>query len=884
MTDIEMTGAYKIWSGWGGRPENVNGDNSGSYWSSHVNWGFNKWVSGQSTPINTEEWYGMNGAGFDIKDGGAFNYVDNSAGGDFNFDGTRLFSKVQLWYALDDNNPNKGRDDSWVITYLAVANPYISIRRSAKTEVTGDYEMRNLPTDGRTVKSYRIYLIKEGEDGADGAKTLVESKPDGSYDPATLKGTVVSDNLPSGRYKYRFEASYNQGGTVTYPDQAWETPWVRIYGMIQPVITRAEQVTVVEGNELDGKKTFYSFDIAVEAHAPSTTTDNGSELSDLIKSYKVTFPSITGYDFAASIEAKNSDGTEATTSVSGNTMTVTPDKGNNNAMPSLTFKNVIPGDHKFTVDMLAEDGDTEWPADNVTSASETVEMVVPSVKLDNMRASLNQVAADADMTHIALEERMNVRHGHVREHDTEGSSWEKEGKTGKQNNGGYGAHLSRYNRIDAYGDLSTLLVTDGVLTDWDVNIEVVLQDAGAGLDEKYHYTPDASSTINKTANELVISYLPVAMQDKPIADELTIYTDNATAKAQTYHAPAKTIVNYVVTTTYKRKTVTSDVVTATKDESTFTVYNPEKPNDSNVQFGAVTGSFDKPHGIQLEGHSWQKWYNAFNVLDLETGNANGNFAVGFFFTNGTELPVYEPTDPQHKIYPGGHVLDCSINRHNGYTERFYNVFTDAPSATKHFGEMAVDATGYGVDEHGGGGYKSLPLHLGCVYKFDNVTDKPLLKEDFSSFAKLEGVLITTHPIVVKPDGNGVRPTVSLMTSDSKTIPFVAAAKNAKAASRALLAIETPSHVEKGFDGATTDLDEVLGDFNTAFRVFPNPAVDIVTVEASAEIGNVEVVASNGATALKAEIRDTKGQLDVSALPAGLYLLRTDAGTTRLIVK
>lgn len=894
VTDIEMDGRYKIWSGWSGCNTNIGGDNSAAWWTSHANWGFGTLDMSSSHSIETEKWYDMNGAGF-WTNNGYRNGDKTDAGGNFEFDAPHLFSKIQFWYPLngdDVNNTALTNKKSWVITYLAVANPYISIRRSAKTTVTGDYEMRNLPTDGRTVKSYRIYLIKEGENGAADTKKLVKSVSDGSYDPATIKGTVSNTNLATGRYKYRFEASYNQS-TVIYEDQTWESPWVRIYGMIQPVITRAEQVTLVEENELDGKKTFYSFDIAVEAHAPSTTTDNGSELSDLIKSYKVTFPTLTN-DFASSIVATKSDKTEATVTINGNTVTVSPDATNGNAMPSLTFKNVIPGKHEIKVEMLAADGDTEWPTDNVTSASETVEMVVPHTDLTDISV---KIVSGEDVSHMQPSNEgtlmHNVRHGHSVEHKKE-HTWplykkqDEEQKYDTQENGGYGYDLGEANVITASGALTQLMVTDGVLNDWNVTVTLHLMQ-GTSLDKVYTLTGNTTQAyLNADGNEVSIEYLPVVVKQASLKGQFTKALGDKLEKYATdygYDFTYNTIdvpnTNYVVTTTYSRRNTASGDVKAPQP------MNHDIKVDNNTLFPAVNAKFDGDHGVTLHSTAWQQWYDAHNVINItsdevnNTRNENVLRYYGFFLSNGEKPAYYDPTQPEHRIYPGGHVLDCSnkSGEDNGYSSRF-RVLNERPSK-QHFGELTSNVNT---------ACTKIPVLIGNIknVKYD-VNRKKGDENEYKDAAKVEGVLLATYPIAVMPkNATEAIPTVDFAPAKSEqtyaAVPQASPMALADSPITGLVTIEVPSKITGGEGGYTTDIDDVIAEGTGSFRVFPNPAVDVVTVEASAEIGNVEVVASNGATALKAEIRDTKGQLDVSALPAGLYLLRTDAGTTRLIVK
>ena len=68
------------------------------------------------------------------------------------------------------------------------------------------------------------------------------------------------------------------------------------------------------------------------------------------------------------------------------------------------------------------------------------------------------------------------------------------------------------------------------------------------------------------------------------------------------------------------------------------------------------------------------------------------------------------------------------------------------------------------------------------------------------------------------------------------------------------------------------------------RLYPNPASDVVTLSANAEIGLVEIYAANGSLAMVETIHDTCGTINVSALPAGVYLAKVGNIVKRLIVK
>mgnify|MGYP002509769399 FL=1 len=876
-TNIEMNGRYKIWSGWSGCNTKIGDDNSAAWWTSHDNWGFKDLDMSSSHSIETEEWYPMNGAGF-YTNNGAKSSDKTDAGGNFDFDQPHLFSKVQLWYPLngsDINNNAIANGKSYVITYLSVANPYISIRRSAKTTVTGDYELRNLPADGRNVSYYKIELIKEGNEGS----PIQVKEERGSFNAKDIKGTVTNTDLETGRYRYRMYVEFEQS-TVTYEPQSWETPWVRIYGALAPVITRAEQVTEKK-TELGEEKTFYSFDIAVEANAPES-------VADMVGSYTITVPE-TAKAFCTKATATTKAGVETELTISADrTVTLTADAGNGNAMPKVVFKNVIPATHTIKVDMYAKDDDPDWPEDNVSSSSKPVDMVVPHTDLNDVSVTIDP---NEDVTHMQPSNEgtlmHNVRHGHSVEHEKK-HTWPlyKAGETEVQENGGYGYHISEANVITAKGALTQLMVTDGVLNDWDVTVTLNLQQ-GTSLDKVYDLTDNTSQTfLNADGNRVDISYLPVGVKQVSLAGQFTESLGKTLEKYATdygYNFTYNTLdvpnTNYVVTTTYSRRVIESGNVKA-----------PEPMNHAievkNTLFPAVETKFEGNHGVTLHSTAWQQWYDAHNVIEIlsDNGNTDSDGALryyGFFLSNGEKPAYYDPSQPEHKIYPGGHVLDCSnkSGEDNGYSSRF-RVLSERPSK-QHFGELTSN---HNTE------CNKIPVLIGNIknVRYD-INRKNGIPDEYADAAKVEGVLLATYPIAVMPYGaTEAIPTVDFVPAKAEqsyaAMPQASPMALADSPVTGLVTVEVPSKIAGGDGGFTTDIDDIESDGNGSFSVYPNPAVDVVTVEASAEIGDVEVIASSGATVLRSEISDTKGQLDVSALPAGLYLLRTDAGTTRLIVK
>ncbi len=72
--------------------------------------------------------------------------------------------------------------------------------------------------------------------------------------------------------------------------------------------------------------------------------------------------------------------------------------------------------------------------------------------------------------------------------------------------------------------------------------------------------------------------------------------------------------------------------------------------------------------------------------------------------------------------------------------------------------------------------------------------------------------------------------------------------------------------------------------NAGVTIFPNPASDQINVQLSEDIGNyrLEIMSIDGRTMVQRTSRDLRTSLDVSTLPAGIYVLAIDTETDRLV--
>ncbi len=68
------------------------------------------------------------------------------------------------------------------------------------------------------------------------------------------------------------------------------------------------------------------------------------------------------------------------------------------------------------------------------------------------------------------------------------------------------------------------------------------------------------------------------------------------------------------------------------------------------------------------------------------------------------------------------------------------------------------------------------------------------------------------------------------------------------------------------------------------HIFPNPATDVVSINTSADIENVEVMNLTGQVILQDEMNSSSGQLDISKLNPGTYLIRINFKNGRFVSK
>ncbi|MEI7502087.1 MAG: T9SS type A sorting domain-containing protein [Paludibacter sp.] len=83
----------------------------------------------------------------------------------------------------------------------------------------------------------------------------------------------------------------------------------------------------------------------------------------------------------------------------------------------------------------------------------------------------------------------------------------------------------------------------------------------------------------------------------------------------------------------------------------------------------------------------------------------------------------------------------------------------------------------------------------------------------------------------------------------------------------------------------TELTPINGEQNSKLTLFPNPVQDVLNIEMS-NVGlkpmQIEIVGIDGKVALLTVLHNRNSSISVSSLPKGLYLLRSNIGTSKFI--
>lgn len=83
-------------------------------------------------------------------------------------------------------------------------------------------------------------------------------------------------------------------------------------------------------------------------------------------------------------------------------------------------------------------------------------------------------------------------------------------------------------------------------------------------------------------------------------------------------------------------------------------------------------------------------------------------------------------------------------------------------------------------------------------------------------------------------------------------------------------------------GGSTDVSQV--DAASVFKVYPNPASDVIKVKSSELIKRIDLISVSGQTVLSKQIASKRAVMDIQVIPSGLYFLKIDNQYVKIIVK
>ena len=837
IEDMWIEGFFKIWSGWGGSSTNYDREDNGT---NYTRWNRDNAGHGainSNRPVGTsvtEDMYytlfeDINAAnfaaGFDT--GGSTAAIPDSRAPQKRM----YFNRVELWYNLDGDLKHTPTAASMVRFVQYPGTPNIWIQRSDRAGDNAHIEYNyNLPLlNGQTeedgygnVTYYKIERVLIGSDGTEQSRTtVVETTTNTPRDQFGNLVQNVLDNTTLGTGTYQYVITVKRANSGDQTFSA-KSNRVTIYGAAAPVLT-ANQVT-----ENASGTTLYSFDVKVEGKAPQAylgvkvRNEKGAATDVDILSH-LQYYRLT---IPASLEYSDYiiEGNHTANKVNNQIWLPRLDAANNYRMPAIKFNNVqVPADRALTFSVELTSEASVWNEQtNVGSASATANMVVPSASITVSTPTLvKDDAFNASTVAATGKEVQNVRRGGDRE----------------------SLPLTTANRVSANTQLGRLPVTSSVLSNWAVEYDITLTDRVSGV-VTTHRIP-AVAIDNSTAPQTgVFDYLnaPTTAASLVNASDSRLMPQSVAAAVgdATYNAATAGRYDYTMTTRYtyaSRSAISGDNAAA---------------GSFNVNLGSLPAyGASMLYKMQVfiradEDDYW--WWDAYNVIQLTTDESINNVhSVGFILSNGA--------DGKHTKL--GDVIDCSAA--NPSDEARYNVFDQSPSSV-HFGTQAIAK-------------KLIPVEMADVSTDASCQSAP----------DMYGVVLTSYPVsLYNPTLSATAPSYRAVTTSRALSAVENTVTNAGSAATALKVVEVPSSLSRGFSDLTLSVADVA--VADDLRLYPNPASDVVTLSANAEIGLVEIYAANGSLAMVETIHDTCGTINVSALPAGVYLAKVGNIVKRLIVK
>jgi len=143
------------------------------------------------------------------------------------------------------------------------------------------------------------------------------------------------------------------------------------------------------------------------------------------------------------------------------------------------------------------------------------------------------------------------------------------------------------------------------------------------------------------------------------------------------------------------------------------------------------------------------------------------------------------------------------------------------------------------------------------------------------------VVTADYPIEVKAQPT-LTASMETATYAVTTMAFSNVAGESSTNGATLQMVQVPTETNESFVGVTTDIVTVAADDAEGLRIYPNPAVDVVTVAGSSALGTVEIYSLDGRLVKVVEATDYSTTVEVGDLAKGSYVVRAGGRTERMI--
>ncbi len=702
------------------------------------------------------------------------------------------------------------------------------------------------------------------------------NKEDFSRDAKSNRVYIYFETIPQGATVKQLAYS-DRGATERVPE---------------PMASDTEEFDPYEVSSVAEDETYWSFDLAVTAYPHESLYDktfekgneDGSitetEVLSLVKYYVVGVPKNADYAVYTTARVGGENGTivNPLTDAQMDSIKssadalefkpenytyfgVKPDVKNHYAMPELILHNVVPDKYlkldgkNFTIDMVASNGDYgEWEKTNVKTSYPEVVMYVPSTgydlsKFNVVRATDYKGVKDAPEIHLGASKAQPVAY-------------------------------HAFNKLQtSEAKIKQLMVTNGVLDAWTVTygLDMTIKDANGStnLPVTLYYTGSNSYLNQMGGIDANFDYLPVPVATTKDYDNDTDTGISAIDDWQTRYFDASDF-SVDMTVKYTRN---DDIDNPDNNPSvdaapsTFTeIINKTSNGENNVtdldKLVAYVNAALASNGYTVHNlGAWSSqtsdgeviyYLDAFKAINLNNSDNTLAKTVGYYSSNG-----YEPTVTYYKetpdagyqpfeAVPGGEVIiPATEEEYSAPFDEFYGI------GSNNFAEYAAEK---GV----------LPIKIGFVgegsSEIANITDKDELLKAIKALdiAPIYTLVTAEYPFLVKPtftQGEGAASEYDGYDLVTLAYPFVVGASDSD---------------------ITTETINIAVDGASDFRIYPNPAVDVVNVAASAELGTIEIYSIDGRLVKVIEVDDTRAAIEVGDLAKGNYIVRAAGATQRMI--